>query len=243
MYIVHKSAEAFFHQGGETGCLLVHGFTGSPSEMRPLGNFLAGQGYTVLGVRLAGHGTDPKEMACTVWPDWYGSVLRGYEELARNCSRIFVGGLSMGGILALHLARENPVQGVITMNSPIYLVNRKAVFAPFLRHLMSFSQKEAPVNYPDHFAYTRMPVNCVHSLLRLIRLVKKELPALSCPLLVLQANVDKTVNPKSAAYIYEKIGSQDKTLHRFAKSGHLLTLGVEREQVFKQVFEFIKSHE
>jgi carboxylesterase len=47
-----KTTEPFFFPGNDTGCLLIHGFTGAPTEMRPLGEFLAGKGYTVLGVRL-----------------------------------------------------------------------------------------------------------------------------------------------------------------------------------------------
>jgi len=55
----------FFFEGGEVGCLLVHGFSGSPPEMQPMGDYLAGKGLTVLGVRLAGHGTSPEDMATT----------------------------------------------------------------------------------------------------------------------------------------------------------------------------------
>src|SRR5262249_50914792 len=56
------------------GCLLVHGFTATPAEMRPLGEALAARGFPVRGVRLAGHGTSVEDLARTGWRDWYASV-------------------------------------------------------------------------------------------------------------------------------------------------------------------------
>ena len=53
--MIIKTAEPFYFPGNSTGCLLIHGFTGTPKEMRPLGDFLADKGYSVLGIRLSGH--------------------------------------------------------------------------------------------------------------------------------------------------------------------------------------------
>src|SRR3974377_2317290 len=78
-------AEPFFFPGGPTGCLLVHGFTGAPKEMRWLGEYLAGQGHTVLGVRLAAHATRPEDMHRASWQDWVASVEDGWNLL---CSAI-----------------------------------------------------------------------------------------------------------------------------------------------------------
>ncbi|HWJ02680.1 MAG TPA: alpha/beta fold hydrolase [Verrucomicrobiae bacterium] len=239
MPIVQRNAEPFFFSGGETGCLLVHGFTGSPSEMRPMGQFLADQGHTVLGVRLQGHGTNLEEMAQTGWNEWYRSVEHAYIELAEQCSRVFVIGLSMGGLLALHSALEYPAAGVVAINSPIYLLNHKAIFAPLLRYVLPFSEKKDYHVVEGHFAYDKVPVNCLQSLLNLIRMVKKELPMTCAPLLVLQSEQDEVVNPRSAEFIYQRSGSKDKELQYYANAGHLVTLGAKREEVFRKVLSFI----
>jgi carboxylesterase len=55
-------AESFFFPAGETGCLLIHGFNGSPDGVRQMGERLAAAEITALGVRLHGHGTDIAEM-------------------------------------------------------------------------------------------------------------------------------------------------------------------------------------
>jgi esterase/lipase len=68
-YIVPES-EPFFFPGGTTGCLLLHGFSSTPGEMRPFGKYLAEKGFAVLGVRLAGHATHPNDLKRTRWIDW-----------------------------------------------------------------------------------------------------------------------------------------------------------------------------
>ena len=75
-----------------------------------LGNYLYRQGYTVLGVRLAGHGTTVEEMANTNWHEWYHSACDGYHLLRGICSEISVIGLSMGGLLAMRIGRDFPVK-------------------------------------------------------------------------------------------------------------------------------------
>ncbi len=115
------SAEPFFFPGRPTGCLLVHGFTGAPKEMRWLGEYLAGQGHTVLGVRLSAHATQPEDMIRSRWWDWVASVEDGWAMLSGCTERIFVIGLSMGGILALLSASYQPVAGVVAMAVPHHL--------------------------------------------------------------------------------------------------------------------------
>ncbi|HJQ84468.1 MAG TPA: alpha/beta fold hydrolase, partial [Candidatus Binatia bacterium] len=81
------------------GCLLVHGFTATPDEMRPLGEALAARGFPVRAVRLAGHGTDVADLARTRWTDWFASVLEAAATLRRDVPRIALAGMSMGGLL------------------------------------------------------------------------------------------------------------------------------------------------
>src|SRR4051812_28032023 len=81
-------AESFFLPGGPTGVLLLHGFTSSPAEVRPLGDFLAAQGYTVYSPLLAGHGTAPEDLRGTTWRDWVASAEAGEEVLRdAHCKR------------------------------------------------------------------------------------------------------------------------------------------------------------
>ena len=94
------TAEPFLFLGDRSkpACLLIHGFTGTPKEMRWMGEYLNGQGYTCLGIRLAGHATDPEDMIRSNWTDWTVSIEDGYRLLRGVSDDIFLGGLSMGGL-------------------------------------------------------------------------------------------------------------------------------------------------
>src|SRR5512134_1587597 len=128
------TAEPFFFPGDSSkpACLLVHGFTGTPKEMRWMGEFLNGHGYTCLGVRLAGHATHPEDMIRSRYTDWIGSVEDGYHLLRGVTDKIFLVGLSMGGDLALLLSTRlaQRVRGVVAMSTPYKLPDD-----PRLRHI------------------------------------------------------------------------------------------------------------
>src|SRR5512134_2125759 len=114
------TTEPFFFLGDSSkpACLLIHGFTGTPKEMRWIGEYLHKQGYTCLGVRLAGHATQPEAMIRSRWTDWVASVEDGYHLLCGMSDNIFLVGLSMGGILSLLMSSQLKVKGVIAMSTP-----------------------------------------------------------------------------------------------------------------------------
>src|SRR5215467_3902940 len=118
---VLPGAGAFYFEGSDTACLLIHGFTGTPQNLRPLGDFLARRGLTVYAPRLAGHGTSVDEFEQTGPSDWIATVEDGLEQLKRTCSSVFAIGISMGGTLALHLGATRPgdLAGVGCINGPV----------------------------------------------------------------------------------------------------------------------------
>src|ERR1700690_3229103 len=110
------TAEPFLFPGSRTGCLLIHGFTGAPKEMRTMGEYLNQQNhYSCLGVRLNGHATQPEDMIRSNWSDWTASVEDGYHLLRGACDRIYLVGLSMGGVLSLLMSTRLDVAGVVAM--------------------------------------------------------------------------------------------------------------------------------
>lgn len=229
--------------GGPVACLLIHGFTGSPAEMVPIAEYLHGLGFTVHAPLLAGHGTTPEDMEKTGWRDWVRSAEAGYEIVAAHAARVYVIGLSMGGLLALHLAATRSVVGVVAMCAPIWLKKRTALLAPILRHFVRFTPKGSPAPRlaPDLWSYDRTPVACVPHLLRLIRIVRSELRAISAPALVVQGARDQTVRPESARFIVEHLGSRAKSLLMLANSGHLVTLDQDQQTLFSAIASFVSQ--
>ena len=100
-----------FHlPGGRSGVLMIHGLTGTPTEMRMVGKGLNREGFTVYGMQLAGHCGDEADLLATDRNDWYRSVCAAADKLRGEVDRMFVVGLSMGSLLALKLAADRPDQ-------------------------------------------------------------------------------------------------------------------------------------
>ena len=119
----------FRFEGGPAGCLLIHGLTGTPEEMRYLGDRLhRHMGFTVSGVLLAGHGADASAFQERGWPDWYRSAEQGMLELAETCSPVFVAGFSMGGLIAMALALRHgtTVDALALLATPLFVNPYKA---------------------------------------------------------------------------------------------------------------------
>lgn len=243
---VIEGAEEFFLAGNNNkGVLLIHGYTGTPAEMRLLGDYLQQEGYTVLGVRLPGHGTEPWALNEIQWQNWYEEVEKGFYRLQQYCSEVMVAGLSMGGLLAMVTAAKLPVTKAVFMAAPIYVQDWRAPLLPLLKHFIPYLKKKKR-NYftaeKYNIAYNVMPVKPLSSLFALIKLCKNEiLPQITIPCLVMQSTKEHTVKPCSASYIYEHLGSKRKELVWYHQSGHILTLDIEREDVFKKISEFFRS--
>jgi len=239
-----SGAEPFLLPGGDRGALLIHGFTGAPSEMRLLGAYLHGLGYTVLGPRLAGHGTSPQDMARTTWRHWYADVEDGYHLLRGLCGEVSVAGLSMGALLALKLAAEHSVARIAAVSAPIFLFDRRLPLLPLYRLFRRFEPQEKhrlTINERYDVAYGHMPLSSLASLVSLVRHVDGLLPRVDRPALIVQSRADRTVRPDSAPYIHRRLGSADKRLVWLERSGHVATLDVEHERVFREIGAFFAA--
>jgi carboxylesterase len=238
------SPDPIYLEGGDTGILLLHGFTSTPYEFEPLSRFLHGNGYTVHAPLLAGHGTSVEEMEGTTYADWVQSAVDGYQKLQRRCGKIYVGGLSLGAAIALHIAANYHTDGVISMCSPIY-TNR------VLERVISlasrfFRFKRKTLIRPDYIqryliGYDRMPLRAIVSMMRLLEIVKTDLPRLQAPALILQSDRDETVRPSNGDYIYSRVSSSYKELKRYPRSGHILPVDIEKEQVFAEILSFLHT--
>ncbi len=245
---VIEGAEEFFLAGdNKKGVLLIHGYTGTPAEMRLLGEHLHKEGYTVLGVRLPGHGTEPWALNEMQWPDWYEAVEKGFFRLQQCCGEVYVAGLSMGGLLAMVAAARLPVSRLVLLAVPIFVQDKRAPLLPLLKYFIRYIKKKKR-NYftadKYNLAYDIMPVKPLSSLFSLIRLCKQELlPQIKVPCLIMQSLTEHTVKPVSAQYIYDHLGSSSKKLIWYKHSGHILTLDIEREDIFQKISEFFRSEQ
>ena len=243
--MIIKGAEPFFLPGGPHGVLLIHGFTGMPAEMLLLGEYLQKRGFTVLCMRLAGHGTSPEDMAHTNAEDWLDSVRDGYAILSGCAEKISVVGHSMGGLMALMLSTQKRVTRTVALAAPIFVAEERGLaFLPprsiaVGQYIPKSRRHMANVPPACNVTYRKMPLIAVHELVSFIEKTKKVLPELKQPLLLVQSPKDHTVQARSADYIYEHAGSAEKEIFWLKESGHLVTIDCERELVFARVADFL----
>jgi carboxylesterase len=244
---VLAGAEPFSHTGStEVGILLCHGFTGTPASMRPWAEHLAEAGFTVRCPLLPGHGTSWQEMNRTAWTDWYGCVRAELEALLETCERVFVGGLSMGGTLALRLAEDfgDRIAGLVLVNPSVTTLRRDAKLLPLLsRVLTSVPGVGNDIAKPGvtELAYTRTPVRAAASLSQLWKLVRQDLPKVSQPLLLLHSVVDHVVEPVNSSIILAGVSSTDVTELLLENSFHVATQDNDAPLIFERSVEFFRA--
>jgi len=246
--IIISTAEPFFFLGGKTGCVLVHGFTGAPKEMRLMGDYLNQNGVTVIGIRLAGHATQMSDLVRTRWKDWLASVEDGINLLSDFCENIFVAGLSMGGILALMAASRYAIDGVIAMSAPytissdwrVKLAKQISLFMPFVKKEQSdtIDQKTSK----DHIDYPAYPTRSIAELDKLVSTLHKNLDQICIPVLLINSKNDKTVPPSHAENYRCEIPSNHFEMITLENSGHVITEDIERQIVFNAALNFIRKH-
>lgn len=241
------SAEPFFYCGGEIGCVLVHGFTGTPKEVRNMGEFLNQNGITIAGVRLAGHATTPVDLIRTRWQDWLASVEDGANLLRDACRYIFAAGLSLGGILCLVAAQRLQLDGVIAMSTPYNLPDdwRLKIAKPlsFIVPWIDKGQNETKDKKSAklHVDYPKYPTRSIAEVYELTKIFHGSLPSINLPVLLINSKSDQTVPFWHADRIENLLDTKDVKKVLINDSGHVITEDIERDIVFNAALDFIKE--
>jgi carboxylesterase len=248
------TAEPFFFPGqaenARIGCLVTHGFTGAPKEMRWLGEYLNRRGYTVCGMRLAGHATHPADMVRSRWRDWLLSVEDGYN-LLRSCTdQVCLLGLSMGGVLSLTAAARFPVRGVVAMSTPydlpalsmpLWTARLMSLFKPYMpKGKVPNSGWFDPATYAQHVSYPMNPVRSAVELKLLIEQMHAALPKIQAPVLLIHSRDDDYVVKDSMEQIYNQLGTVDKQMLWVEGGGHVITEEPTRATVFQAAAGFVE---
>jgi len=225
---------------GRRGALLLHGFAGTPPELRRLGEHLAAHGWRCRAPLLAGHGTTPEDLESTRWQDWAGSAGEALDALTSECDAVVVAGQSMGGALALHLAAgSGRIQAVATLAAPIWLSDRRLRYVGVLKHLRRWhvpAPDDVDLYWRDAVeelhSYGRRSLRSLHELTRLLVRVRSELPMIRQPVLVLHGGRDRSVDPRNGADISRRLlCSAAVESEVYPRSGHAISVDVDREAI------------
>ena len=238
-------AELYAADGGPTGVLLLHGFTGSPKSMTPWGQRMAAEGHTVRVPRLPGHGTKWQDMNLTRWEDWYAEADRSFIELQKSCERVFVMGLSMGGSLTLRLAetKGDAIRGIVLVNPAVHSERPDRFALPIMQLIVpAFPGVSNDIKKPgvDEGAYDKLPLKAAHSLTKLWKLTKAELPSVNQPVLLFRSEEDHVVEASNSRYILDHVSSTDKTEVVLKDSYHVATIDNDAEIIVAGSIDFVR---
>lgn len=232
----------YFHKGNEIGCLVQHGFSGTPANMRTVFEPLADAGFTVIAPLLSGHRTTIRDMERFGRSDWRGNVRAAYDRLAgEGCRKIFAVGLSMGGLLSADLAAECRLDGLVLMSTPFRMqpyLNAGSLLYPFVKYIML--PTELP-REPDKELYNGLSTKSLAELRRLTREVRAKLPRITCPTLMIQSRLDNRVKLSSVPKAQLAIPTKPELIW-LEHSPHGCTYGPESSLAGKLTLRFINEH-
>jgi carboxylesterase len=260
-------ADPFLIAGGNHGCLLIHGFTGSPDEMRGLGGHLASHGMTVLALRLPGHDATPEELSVVRWRDWLAAVEGAYAYLAERCTRVSLAGFSLGGALAILLAARHPTHRVALLATPMHLqgdwrvsllavarhtipwfyplekadFRDPAVRAEVARHAPGLDLDDPAVQARIR-REARISLHAVDELRMTLAAARAALPLVRTPTLVMQGCEDDVAPRDSPATIAARLGGPRTETVWWEQTGHqLLVQGPHRHAIYARIATFLTT--
>lgn len=239
---------------GPDAALLLHGFSGSPWELRPLAEGLAASGFRCSVPLLPGHGGDPARLAQSTQAEWLAAAHGALDALlAAGHRRVFLGGFSAGGCLAIRVAAERPgdlaalallapalgFHGSARLYRGLFRYRVLARLVPVVRKGgMDVRDSEVKAAAPYQ---PLVPTAAALQLDRLVRAARAALPLVRTPALVLWGALDAVVPRVAAEHAAKRIGSGPARLAIFPRSAHQLAVDLDRQAVAGEVAQFFAA--
>ncbi|WP_297838206.1 alpha/beta fold hydrolase [Pseudomonas sp.] len=257
---------SFVLGSGPVAVLLIHGLTGTPTELRRVAQGLAKRGYTVYVPTLAGHCGDNADLQATGWKDWYESVRKTFVGIRQRHEQVIVGGLSMGAVLSMHMAAEHPgqVAGLMLYSTTLrydgWNIPKAAVLTPLLMaipfgvHLCRFNEtspygikdarlraiveRQMKAGESSNAGLLTMSGVNVRELHRLVAVVKKGMRTVKAPALILHSIEDDITSRWNADYCEKHLGGP-VTKVMLDNCYHMITVDLQYRKVITLSADFI----
>lgn len=234
----------FTFGNGKRAVLLLHGFTGTTADVRMLGRFLEGKGYTCHAPLYKGHGVPPEELVHTGPDDWWKNVMDGYEFLKnKGHQEIAVCGLSLGGVFSLKLGYTVPIKGIVTMCAPMYIKSEEVMYEGILQYAREYKRLEGKSDetiQQEMAEFQKTPMKTLKALQNLITDVRNHVDTVYSPAFVVQARHDHMINTDSANIIYNAVETHLKQIKWYEESGHVITFDNEKEMLHEDIYQFLE---
>lgn len=223
--------------------LLLHGFTGSPLDLKKLTNFLKNQGCACYSPIYSGHGLGAEALITTGVDQWWHDALNAFEFLkSHGYQKISIIGHSMGGVFALRLAQQYQLSGVTTLCSPIQkrpVDNLKQRLINYAREYKKFEQKSTEHIEQEVSEFANSDFSVLQGLSDFTETTGHHLEKVNCPVQILQGELDDLCYQDSAALIYQQVSSSSREIKTYPNSGHMLMQEADHHQVFRDIVAFL----
>ncbi|SVB50326.1 uncharacterized protein METZ01_LOCUS203180 [marine metagenome] len=238
-----------FNPESKDGVYIIHGFTNTTYEVKELAYYLGEQGYYTVANNLPGHGTTVDDCNRCKYTDWINFVEQGIAEMSSQCNNVFVVGISMGSVLALHLSSIFPLNaavfGATVLQFKDYFGTR--VLTPILHRIIPTRDKS--LSYPPnirnkifYYGYPVWPMSAVNEMRKLSNKVKKILSQVNVPALIIHSEKDKLQLPANTSLVYNSISSDIKEKLILKNAGHnLFDYSLDQDMVFQKVGSFFNQ--
>ncbi|MFQ3545155.1 alpha/beta fold hydrolase [Halobacillus rhizosphaerae] len=224
------------------GCLCIHGYTGSPDEVRPLAEFLeANTDWELASPTLPGHG-ETLHLRGHYYQEWIMTAELALLDLMKRNETILLVGFSMGGMIAAYLTAKYDIHKLVLLSASSKYISLPQMAKDILEMAGdacrgSLSNNELFVRYQRKLGHTYF-----FSSLEFMKCVKYTLPCLRevhCPVLIIQGKLDGMVPVRAADFLNTEIPSVNKEVVLLAKSKHLICHGDDREELCRRVLSFL----
>ncbi|MFD1929521.1 alpha/beta hydrolase [Sporosarcina siberiensis] len=237
-----KKAQSIFIAGNDTAVLLLHSFTSHTRDMNMLAKSIHESfGFTCYAPLYRGHGEEAEALIPYTIDDWWEDTLESYQELAKKYKQVTVIGLSVGGVFALKLAEQFPIEQVIVMSvpmnsQPLELKKRVIDFAFRYKKLENKSDQQIKIELKR---FDSMPLDSFERFKQFISETRNELDKITAPIAVYYGGRDEVTYEESAFEIADNVSSKTIQLEKFYNTSHLMTLSKEKDRLFEQIHQFL----
>jgi len=249
---VKERAKPYLYEAGDKLVILIHGFLGTPDDMRELAKYLVGKGFSAKAIRLAGHGTnDWRDIENSSYYDWWKSLEDEVKSAADNYRRVYLIGYSFGANLAFDMAARYPqlVDGVVSLGISVFLRREwliklvLPIFHLFLKKARKHNIKKKHIHeYLDSGGSIYVPTKSLYEFYRFInRYTKKSLHQVRVPSLIIHSREDAVSHPISSEFVHSRINSANKELLILDDINHNPIRSQRKNLIFSKVEEFLSS--
>ena len=238
-----------FNPESQNGVYIIHGFSNTTYEVKELARYLGEQGYYTVAHNLPGHGITPEDCNRCKYTDWIEFVEQGAADMSSRCDNIYVIGISMGSVLALHLSSVFPLNAAVFASTVLKFKDcfSTRVLTPIFHRLVPLREKRK--SYPkdvrdkyNYFGYQVWPMSAVNEMRKLTNHVKKSLPAIKCPALVIHSTKDMLSLPTNIPLVYDNISSEIKEKLIVEQASHnLFVSNPDQELIFQKITSFFNQ--